>query len=250
MPSCCILSSPHHHTPPPPPFFRPSITTATASHWRLLQRSIGVSAMHMQLLSDDTVIIFTAPTSAPPTSPSTPATAAATPSTARPTRPSSTRPPTPSSHSPSSLTPGAPPAPPSPTAASFRPATSMMATVSYAPSTPPTAPTGRIPHTAYSLAGGTPPTTSSLTVRLPMLVETNDPKIENNLHPFVSLNVDGNLFIFANNRAILFDYADNKVIRTYPQIPGGDPRNYLSSGSAGMLPLKNLEGPNVEVEVL
>ncbi|KAI6688316.1 hypothetical protein NL676_025144 [Syzygium grande] len=45
---------------------------------------------------------------------------------------------------------------------------------------------------------------------LPFLVETNDRGIENNLYPFVHLNVDGNLFIFANNRAILFDYVNNK----------------------------------------
>ncbi|KAL0438882.1 UNVERIFIED_CONTAM: Aldehyde oxidase GLOX [Sesamum latifolium] len=41
---------------------------------------------------------------------------------------------------------------------------------------------------------------------LPFLSQTNDPRIENNLYPFVFLNTDGNLFIFANNRAILFDY--------------------------------------------
>ncbi|KAL0282398.1 UNVERIFIED_CONTAM: Aldehyde oxidase GLOX [Sesamum angustifolium] len=40
---------------------------------------------------------------------------------------------------------------------------------------------------------------------LPFLSQTNDPRIENNLYPFVFLNTDGNLFIFANNRAILFD---------------------------------------------
>ncbi|KAK6115777.1 hypothetical protein DH2020_008046 [Rehmannia glutinosa] len=81
---------------------------------------------------------------------------------------------------------------------------------------------------------------------LPFLVQTNDPKIENNLYPFVFLNVDGNLFIFANNRAILFDYVNGTVVRNYPIIPGGDPRSYPSSGSAVLLPLKN----NVGVEVL
>ncbi|KAK6117453.1 hypothetical protein DH2020_048805 [Rehmannia glutinosa] len=81
---------------------------------------------------------------------------------------------------------------------------------------------------------------------LPFLVQTNDPRIENNLYPFVFLNVDGNLFIFANNRAILFDYVNGTVVRNYPIIPGGDPRSYPSSGSAVLLPLKN----NVGVEVL
>ncbi|KAH0990555.1 hypothetical protein GBA52_002038 [Prunus armeniaca] len=85
---------------------------------------------------------------------------------------------------------------------------------------------------------------------LPFLVQTNDPKVENNLYPFVFLNVDGNLFIFANNRAILFDYVKNVVVKTYPQIPGGEPRSYPSTGSAVLLPLKNLQAQFVEAEVL
>uniref|UniRef100_A0A1S3Y5N5 WSC domain-containing protein ARB_07867-like n=1 Tax=Nicotiana tabacum TaxID=4097 RepID=A0A1S3Y5N5_TOBAC len=85
---------------------------------------------------------------------------------------------------------------------------------------------------------------------LPFLQQTNNPREENNLFPFVFLNVDGNLFIFANDRAILFDYKTNKVVKTYPQIPGGDPRNYPSSGSAVILPLKNLRSQTVQAEVL
>ncbi|KAK4390523.1 putative aldehyde oxidase Art an 7 [Sesamum angolense] len=77
---------------------------------------------------------------------------------------------------------------------------------------------------------------------LPFLSQTNDPRIENNLYPFVFLNTDGNLFIFANNRAILFDYANGVVVRNYPTIPGGDPRSYPSSGSAVLLPLRDLQG--------
>ncbi|CAJ1973237.1 unnamed protein product [Sphenostylis stenocarpa] len=85
---------------------------------------------------------------------------------------------------------------------------------------------------------------------LPFLVQTNDKGAENNLYPFVVLNVDGNLFIFANNRAILFDYQNDAVVRTYPEIPGGDPRSYPSTGSAVLLPLKNLEAARVVAEVL
>ncbi|EEF52675.1 Galactose oxidase precursor, putative [Ricinus communis] len=85
---------------------------------------------------------------------------------------------------------------------------------------------------------------------LRFLVETNDRNIENNLYPFVFLNVDGNLFIFANNRAIMFDYKVAKVVKTYPTIPGGDPRSYPSTGSAVMLPLKNSQAENIEAEVL
>ncbi|KAA8537553.1 hypothetical protein F0562_027161 [Nyssa sinensis] len=96
------------------------------------------------------------------------------------------------------------------------------------------------------------PKTGSTTeaYHLPFLVETTDPKIENNLYPFVFLNVDGNLFIFANNRAILFNYLKNVVVKTYPQMPGGDPRSYPSTGSSVLLPLKNLQGPAIEAEVL
>lgn len=88
------------------------------------------------------------------------------------------------------------------------------------------------------------------TYSLPFLVQTNDAGIENNLYPFVFLNVDGNLFIFANNRAVLLDYANNKILKTYPEIPGGDPRCYPSTGSAVLLPMKNLQAQVVEAEVL
>ncbi|KAE9600134.1 hypothetical protein Lal_00045962 [Lupinus albus] len=88
------------------------------------------------------------------------------------------------------------------------------------------------------------------TYSLPFLVQTNEPRIENNLYPFVFLNVDGNLFIFANNKAILFNYTNNIVVKTFPQIPGGDPRSYPSSGSAVLLPLKHLQAAVIEAEVL
>ncbi|KAJ0753073.1 putative glyoxal oxidase, galactose oxidase/kelch, beta-propeller [Helianthus annuus] len=55
------------------------------------------------------------------------------------------------------------------------------------------------------------------------LVQTNDPVIENNLYPFVFLNTDGNLFIFAN---------------------------YPSTGSGVLLPMRVVQGKVVVVEVL
>lgn len=58
----------------------------------------------------------------------------------------------------------------------------------------------------------------------------------NNLYPFVHLAPDGNLFIFANTRSILFDYVNNRVVRRYPDMPGSS-RNYPSSGSSVLLPL-------------
>ncbi|KAD4888839.1 hypothetical protein R6Q59_034267 [Mikania micrantha] len=85
----------------------------------------------------------------------------------------------------------------------------------------------------------------------PFLVQTNDPNVENNLYPFVFLYPDGNLFVFANNRAILFDYSKNQVVKTYPTMPGGQPRNYPSTGSAVLLPLRLKQGVIVDaVEVL
>ncbi|MFS7972308.1 putative glyoxal oxidase, galactose oxidase/kelch, beta-propeller [Helianthus anomalus] len=72
----------------------------------------------------------------------------------------------------------------------------------------------------------------------PFLVETNNPNVENNLYPFLFLYPDGNLFVFANNRAILFNYFKNQVVKTYPTMPDGQPRNYPSTGSAVLLPLR------------
>ncbi|KAK7290521.1 hypothetical protein RIF29_04999 [Crotalaria pallida] len=89
----------------------------------------------------------------------------------------------------------------------------------------------------------------SKTYNLPFLAQTCDIE-ENNLYPYVFLNVDGNLFIFANNRAILFNNIKDKVVRTYPMIPDGHPRNYPSTGSAVLLPLRNLESKNIEAEVV
>ncbi|KVH91775.1 aldehyde oxidase GLOX-like [Cynara cardunculus var. scolymus] len=78
--------------------------------------------------------------------------------------------------------------------------------------------------------------------QLPFLKETlrTDP-FPNNLYPFLHLNTDGNLFVFANDRAILLDYMHNKVVRRFPVIPGGVSRNYPSTGSSVLLPM-NLSG--------
>jgi hypothetical protein len=79
------------------------------------------------------------------------------------------------------------------------------------------------------------------TFALPFLGQTNT------LYPFVHLNIDGNLFIFANNRAILFNYKTGQVVRTYPTLGDGEPRTNPEAGSSVLLPLK----PNpTEAEVL
>ncbi|KAL8141247.1 hypothetical protein V2J09_007268 [Rumex salicifolius] len=117
----------------------------------------------------------------------------------------------------------------------------------------------RLPNGQMIIVGGRkqfnyefyPKTTSTNTnPNLPFLSQTNDAAVENNLYPFVFLNVDGNLFIFANNRAILLNYKTNTVVKTYPTILGGDPRSYPSTGSAVLLPLKNLDSGSVQAEVL
>ncbi|KAI3689930.1 hypothetical protein L2E82_47901 [Cichorium intybus] len=78
--------------------------------------------------------------------------------------------------------------------------------------------------------------------QLPFLEETlRSDVFQNNLYPFIHLNPDGNLFIFANDRAILLDYVHNKVVKKYPVMPSGVSRNYPSTGSSVLLPL-NLSG--------
>ncbi|KAA0057809.1 WSC domain-containing protein [Cucumis melo var. makuwa] len=73
---------------------------------------------------------------------------------------------------------------------------------------------------------------------LPFLHRTfNNREGGNNLYPFVHLSTDGNLFIFANRDSILFNYRRNKVVKTFPRIPGGGARNYPATGSSVMLPL-------------
>ncbi|XP_025013288.2 aldehyde oxidase GLOX [Ricinus communis] len=81
---------------------------------------------------------------------------------------------------------------------------------------------------------------------LPFLVKTRDPLEENNLYPFLHLLPDGNLFIFANNRSILFDYSRNLVIKEFPVLPGGS-RNFPCTGSSVLLPLRLNRGNGVGV---
>ncbi|XVF11650.1 hypothetical protein REPUB_Repub08aG0045400 [Reevesia pubescens] len=80
--------------------------------------------------------------------------------------------------------------------------------------------------------------TKDRSFNLPFLRQTNDQNAGgNNLYPFLHLSSDGNLFIFANRDSILFNHRRNKVIKTFPRIPGGGSRNYPSSGSSIILPL-------------
>ncbi|XP_020216072.1 aldehyde oxidase GLOX1 [Cajanus cajan] len=93
---------------------------------------------------------------------------------------------------------------------------------------------------------------SSRSYFFPFLYETSDID-ENNLYPFVHLITDGNLFVFANNRSLLLNPNTNKVIRTYPILPGGS-RNYPASGMSAILPIKlqgtELNSTSIKIEVI
>ncbi|KAK4428867.1 Aldehyde oxidase GLOX [Sesamum alatum] len=74
---------------------------------------------------------------------------------------------------------------------------------------------------------------------LPFLSQINDPRIEKQFVPICFLE-RGWKFVYFRQQS-----------RNYPTIPGGDPRSYPSSGSAVLLPLRDLQaGANVTAEVL
>ncbi|KAK7251775.1 hypothetical protein RIF29_35285 [Crotalaria pallida] len=70
-------------------------------------------------------------------------------------------------------------------------------------------------------------------VSFPFLAETEDTQMDN-LYPYVHLLPNGHLFIFANTRAVMYDFAANQIVKRYPPLDGG-PRNYPSAGSSVML---------------
>ncbi|VVA93964.1 unnamed protein product [Arabis nemorensis] len=94
------------------------------------------------------------------------------------------------------------------------------------------------------------PDSRSRESRFEFLRETTDGSNENNLYPFLHLLPDGNLFVFANTRSIVFDYKRNRIVREFPEIPGSDPRNYPSSGSSILLPLDETNNINMEAEIM
>ncbi|KAL0094104.1 copper radical oxidase [Phycomyces blakesleeanus] len=79
-------------------------------------------------------------------------------------------------------------------------------------------------------------------IHLPFLEET----MPYNLYPFVFLLPDGNLFMFANNQSMIFDYHNNRVVKKLPDIPG-TPRSYPLTSGAVMLPLDPANNYNVEI---
>ncbi|XP_024968767.1 aldehyde oxidase GLOX-like [Cynara cardunculus var. scolymus] len=95
-------------------------------------------------------------------------------------------------------------------------------------------------------------------IELPFLQQTRAPAkgpnqyIENNLYPFLFLLPDGNVFLFANDRAITFAPTTGEIVQQHPVCPGGS-RNYPPSGSSAILPLKlgpdNSQPLNVEIVI-
>ncbi|KAK1421557.1 hypothetical protein QVD17_23987 [Tagetes erecta] len=80
-----------------------------------------------------------------------------------------------------------------------------------------------------------PPRSGGGVVNFPFLQDASDDQMDN-LYPFVHLLPNGHLFVFANNRSVLYDHTNNIVLKQYPQLEGG-PRNYPSAGSSAMLAL-------------
>ncbi|XP_057787932.1 aldehyde oxidase GLOX-like [Salvia miltiorrhiza] len=76
---------------------------------------------------------------------------------------------------------------------------------------------------------------------LPFLKRTYDAEGGNNLYPILHLSPDGHIFIFANTDSILFNYKRNKVVKTFPRIPGKGSRTYPSSASSVLLPLDHAD---------
>ncbi|KAK9123844.1 hypothetical protein Sjap_013446 [Stephania japonica] len=72
--------------------------------------------------------------------------------------------------------------------------------------------------------------------QLPFLAAAADEQMDN-LYPYVHLLPNNHLFIFANNKAVMYDYTSNSIKREYPPLDGG-PRNYPSAGSSAMLALE------------
>ncbi|KAF8924633.1 hypothetical protein BGZ58_001590, partial [Dissophora ornata] len=60
--------------------------------------------------------------------------------------------------------------------------------------------------------------------------------LPNNLYPNVYSLPDGNIYIFANQKSMIFNVERNEVIKHLPPIPGG-PRSYPLTGSHVLLPL-------------
>ncbi|KAI9306142.1 glyoxal oxidase N-terminus-domain-containing protein [Cunninghamella echinulata] len=87
-----------------------------------------------------------------------------------------------------------------------------------------------------------PPRGDGNEIHLPFLNET----MPYNLYPFVFVLPDGNLFVFANQHSMIFDYKNDRVVKKLPLMPGMV-RSYPLTGGAVMLPLDPENDYNVEI---
>jgi hypothetical protein len=78
------------------------------------------------------------------------------------------------------------------------------------------------------------------TTYIPLISNANDAQ-NDNLYPYVHLLPNNQLFIFANQDSILYDWQSNTVATNLPTL-GGGPRNYPSAGSSVLLPLSGFNG--------
>ncbi|KAJ2955045.1 hypothetical protein NQZ79_g8887 [Umbelopsis isabellina] len=81
-------------------------------------------------------------------------------------------------------------------------------------------------------------------IAFPFLNET----MPYNLYPFIHTLPDGNLWVFANRKSIIYDYKNNRVVKRLPDIPGNS-RSYPLTGASVMLPLDPKNNYNVEIIV-
>ncbi|KAG5455464.1 MAG: glyoxal oxidase N-terminus-domain-containing protein, partial [Olpidium bornovanus] len=81
-------------------------------------------------------------------------------------------------------------------------------------------------------------------IHMPFLVDT----MPFNLYPGLHLLPNGRLFVWANNKAMEFDYMTNTVAKVHPDIPG-PPRSYPLTGSSVLLPLDPRNNYKTEVIV-
>ncbi|KAL2609588.1 hypothetical protein R1flu_028161 [Riccia fluitans] len=80
-------------------------------------------------------------------------------------------------------------------------------------------------------------------VALPFLADSRN-TVGDSLYPVVHLLPDGNLFIMIGTASIVYNWVNNTVVKTLPNITG-EPRTYPFAGSSVMLPLT--EGTNYAV---
>lgn len=80
-----------------------------------------------------------------------------------------------------------------------------------------------------------PPRAGGIVMNFPFLKQAGDAQMDN-LYPCFHLIPNGHLFVFANNKSVLYDYTKNVVLKQYPDLKGG-PRNYPSAMSSVMLEL-------------